>query len=58
MKTLIDSTETSATYQFTNGTATRTVVYEKPEDAVETPDFAAMAEAEHEAWLAWLGVTE
>jgi len=58
MKTLIKSTDTSATYQFINGTASRTVVYNKPEDSVETPDFAAMAEAEHEQWLAWLGVTE
>jgi hypothetical protein len=58
MKALIESTDTSATYEFTSGTSLRTVVYEKPEDAVETPDFAAMAEAEHEAWLAWLGVTE
>jgi hypothetical protein len=58
MKNLIESTENSATYEFTSGTSLRTVVYEKPEDAVETPDFAAMAEAEHATWLAWLGVTE
>jgi hypothetical protein len=58
MKNLITSTENSATYEFTSGTSLRTVVYEKPEGEVETPDFDAMAEAEHQAWLAWLGVTE
>lgn len=55
MKTLLESTDTSATYQFINGTAARTVVYTKPEDAEETPDFEAMATAEYEAWLQWVG---
>jgi hypothetical protein len=55
MKTLIDSTYTSATYVFIHGTASRTVHYEKPEEVETIPDFDTMAEADHEAWLIWLG---
>jgi hypothetical protein len=58
MKTLIESTETSATYQFTNGTATRTVTYTKPDEAEVTPDFEAISTSEHEQWLTWLGASE
>lgn len=57
MKTLIESTETSATYEFTNGTATRRVTFEAgpqvTEEVVE-PDFEAMAEVEYQDWLTWL----
>jgi hypothetical protein len=55
MKTLIESTDTSATYEFAANGARKVVTYERPDNAEENPDFAAMAEAEHEAWLAWLG---
>jgi hypothetical protein len=55
MKTLLESTDTSATYEFAANGARKVVTYERPENAEENPDFAAMAEAEHEAWLAWLG---
>lgn len=60
MKTLINSTDTSATYEFVNGTATKQVTYRSPEPdesgAVPQVDFEAMATADHEAWLAWLNV--
>jgi hypothetical protein len=62
MKTLISSTEDSATYEFTSGDATRVVEYNKPqpregkEPAPEQPfDHEAMSEAEYQGWLVWLG---
>jgi hypothetical protein len=62
MKTLISSTEDSATYEFTSGDATRVVEYNKPqpregeEPAPEQPfDHEAMSEAEYQSWLSWLG---
>jgi hypothetical protein len=62
MKTLISSTEDSATYEFTSGDTTRVVEYNKPqlregeEQATEQPfDHEAMSEAEYQGWLAWLG---
>jgi len=62
MKTLISSTEDSATYEFTSGDATRVVEYNKPqsqegeEQAPEQPfDHEAMSEAEYQSWLSWLG---
>jgi hypothetical protein len=57
MKTLIESTETSATYEFSHDTAVRTVTYETPEGA-EAPDFEALSEADYQAWRVWLGVAE
>jgi len=58
VKTLVSTTETSATYEFTHGTARRSVTYDRPEEATENPDFERMATAEHLKWLSWLGVTE
>ena len=65
MKTLISSTEDSATYEFTSGDAIRVVEYNKPqpqageEQAPEQPfDHEAMSEAEYQGWLAWLGEAE
>jgi hypothetical protein len=65
MKTLISSTEDSATYEFTSGDATRVVEYNKPQPQVThdseepTPeqqfDHEAMSEAEYQSWLVWLG---
>lgn len=56
MKTLISSTDTSATYEFAHDSSSRTVTYERAEGATENPDFEAMAETEHALWLVWLGV--
>lgn len=65
MKTLISSTEDSATYEFTYGDAMRVVEYKKPQPqededpAPEQPfDHEAMSEAEYQSWLAWLGASE
>ena len=62
MKTLISSTDDSATYEFTSGDAIRVVEYNKPqpqegeEQAQDQPfDHEAMSEAEYQSWLAWLG---
>jgi hypothetical protein len=65
MKTLISSTEDSATYEFTFGDSIRVVEYKKPqpqvtpdseEQAPEQPfDHEAMSEAEYQGWLVWLG---
>jgi hypothetical protein len=62
MKTLISSTEDSATYEFTSGDATRVVEYNKPQPQEgEEPapeqlfDHEAMSEAEYQSWLSWLG---
>jgi hypothetical protein len=65
MKTLISSTEDSATYEFTSGDTTRVVEYNKPQPQVtsdseglvpEQPfDHGAMSEAEYQGWLSWLG---
>lgn len=59
MKTLIESTETSATYEFSHNDCVRTVIYDAQEmrlDGNEIPDFAEMADKEHASWLEWLGV--
>ena len=67
MMTLIDSNETSATYEFVHDTATRLVTFhrsqndepvEGEEAPAEAPTFEEMATAEHALWLAWLGVEE
>jgi hypothetical protein len=62
MKILISSTEDSATYEFTSGDAIRVVEYNKSqsqvgeEQATEQPfDHEAMADAEYQNWLEWLG---
>lgn len=65
MKTLISSTEDSATYEFTSGDAMRVVEYKKPEPRKQTEgedpapeqpfDYEAMSEAEYQSWLVWLG---
>jgi len=61
MKTLISSTEDSATYEFTSGDAIRVVEYKKQqsemgeEQAPDQPfDHEAMSEAEYQGWLVWL----
>jgi hypothetical protein len=59
MKTLIDSTETSATYEFTQGTATRRVTFTSGPQVTEeivVPDFESLAEAEYHNWLKWLNI--
>jgi len=62
MKTLISSTEDSATYEFTFGDAIRVVEYKKPqpqegeEQTSNQPfDHESMSDAEYQNWLAWLG---
>jgi hypothetical protein len=57
MKTLIEINETSALYEFTNGTATRRYSIRQGPQVTEEPvavDFEAEAEAEHQRWLEWL----
>jgi hypothetical protein len=57
MKTLIESTDVSATYEFTHGTATRRVTFTagpQVTSQVVTPDFEAMAETEYAQWLIWI----
>jgi hypothetical protein len=54
MKTLIESTDTSATYQLSHDGALRTITLTRPEDAEINPDFQTMAEQEHARWLSWL----
>jgi hypothetical protein len=58
MKTLIEKTSSFAKYEFTHDTATREVVFEKPEGSTEPVDFEALADAEYAKWMEWLGVTE
>ena len=58
MITLIDSNETSATYEFTHEDCVRLVTYKRNEESEEVPDFEAIAEAEHAQWMAWLGVEQ
>ena len=62
MKTLISSTEDSATYEFISGDVIRVVEYNKPqpqegeEPALEQPfNHEAMSEVEYQSWLSWLG---
>jgi hypothetical protein len=56
MKTLIEKTSSFAKYEFTHDTATREVVFEKPEGSTEPVDFEALADAEYAKWMEWLGV--
>lgn len=58
MKTLLESTDTSATYQFTLGTTSRTVTYTRSEEDEVAPDFSAMATADYEAWASWIGTPD
>jgi hypothetical protein len=53
MKTLIESTDTSATYEFAANGATKRITYVA--EGNETPDFAALAEADYQSWIGWLG---
>ena len=62
MKTLISSTEDSATYDFTSGDIIRVVEYNKTqplvseEQTTEQPfNHDVTSEAEYQSWLAWLG---
>jgi hypothetical protein len=57
MKTLIESTDTSATYQFSSPVAERTFAL-RAEEGSEAPDFEALSDAEYQRWLTWLGITE
>jgi hypothetical protein len=57
MKTLIDSTNTSATYQFSSPVAERTFTLHANEGE-EAPDFEPLAENEYQRWLVWLGINE
>jgi hypothetical protein len=57
MKNLIETTESSATYEFTSPAGSRVVTFRAPEGEDGGPiatDFESMAEAEHSSWLAWL----
>jgi hypothetical protein len=56
MIALIDSNETSSTYEFTHEDCVRLVTFKQNEEAEEALDFDKMAEAEHAQWLSWLGV--
>jgi hypothetical protein len=60
MKTLIEATDTSATYEFAANGARKVVTYEQleaenEEGSAVTPNFEALSEVEYQAWLAWLG---
>jgi len=60
MKTLLESTETSATYEFAANGARKVVTYNTPEPSEEespvvTPNFEVLSEAEYQAWLDWIG---
>jgi hypothetical protein len=57
MKTLIESTNTSATYQFSSPVAERTFTL-RAEEGSEAPDFEALSDAEYQRWLTWLGINE
>jgi hypothetical protein len=57
---MIDSTqttETTVTATFSNGTASRTISFDRAryESNGATPNYEAMIEEEHAAWLVWLG---
>jgi len=58
MKTLINSTEDSATYEFVSDAGSKIVTYVSPEPDddgnVVTPDFEVMAEQDYAQWLNWL----
>jgi len=61
MKTLIESTESSATYEFTEGDATRRITFKAGPQVTEeviTQDFEVLADAEHEQWLNWLNSSQ
>jgi|688.fasta_scaffold1170473_2 hypothetical protein len=61
MKTLIENNETSASYEFTSGTAVRQfTVTSGPQVTEETVvvDFEALADAEYQRWLEWLNITQ
>jgi hypothetical protein len=58
---MIDSTQTTETHvvaSFSHNGATRTVSYDraKYEASGAEPNYEAMIDEEHAAWLAWLGV--
>ncbi len=57
MKTLIEKTDTSATYQFTIGDSTKTIKLEAGPQVTENPithDFEALSEIEYQNWLNWI----
>ena len=62
MKTLIDSTEKSATYEFSYNGCVRTVVYDRDKmmnlDPDFAPDFEAMSDVDHDQWLEWIKAGE
>lgn len=65
MKTLISSTEDSATYEFVSGDTIRVVEYVKsqPSGSIEEGnvnsnplfDHDAMSKVEYQSWLVWVG---
>ena len=61
MKTLIQSADNSATYEFSHDIGSKIVTYVSPEPDddgnVVTPDFESMAERDHAEWLNWLTTT-
>lgn len=69
MKTLIDSTEDSATYKFEHENITRIVEFkyakklgfvegDEEQEEQTKPDFEALSETEYQSWLQWLGIDE
>jgi hypothetical protein len=61
MKTLISSTEASATYEFAFGNIIRVVEYSAPDqnegsqNQEQLFNHEAISEAEYQGWMAWLG---
>lgn len=51
------TTESFVTTSFSNGTASKTITFDRAryEASGATPNYEAMIEEEHAAWLAWLG---
>lgn len=53
----IQTTESLVTAAFSNGTASRTITFDRAryEASGATPNYEAMIQEEHAAWLEWLG---
>lgn len=61
MKTLIESTESSAKYEFSNGTTTKIFVVKNDPQITDEPvklDFEKIAEEEYQKWLEWLNSSQ
>lgn len=61
MKTLIESTESSAKYEFSSGTTTKIFVVKNGPQITDEPvklDFEKIAEEEYQKWLEWLNSSQ